>query len=399
MRNKVLGMLIVFLVMVVIFGGGCVEETPEEEPTKQPPTEIPKGILVAEIPETADIIFSSVRYVLNDIACLDENYELKDNFILDADCNARIYNPGGEGLLLPRQLFAMDIDTGDVIQITNTDCLFINGQAVDSGTIMTNAVCSDTNGDGKINESDISNLYLLDLATGGVDCLTCGFGLEAINNPDYSHINGKIVFSAREGDASNPHYIYTIDAAKKLVQITGDVEYMDFDCAWSEDATKIVFNRLPMPALTKPAQVWLMDSDGTNMEKITDGGSNPDNEGPQRGYPIGVDVDPDLSPDNTQIVFSRLKTGQENGEFGVWELIVVDVGTKEEEILDSSYANMVPEWKSRGILFIRQIAATNPKDYQQVLYLYREGSFSGLEGFPYNVFPIGAWGGSWVELE
>ena len=35
----------------------------------------------------------------------------------------------------------------------------------------------------------------------------------------------------------------------------GGAEYMDFDCSWSEDGTKIVFNRLPAPWLTKPSQV------------------------------------------------------------------------------------------------------------------------------------------------
>jgi hypothetical protein len=143
----------------------------------------------------------------------------------------------------------------------------------------------------------------------------------------------------------------------------------------------------------------MMDSDGSNLEKITEGGKNPNNEGPQRGYPIGIDADPDLSPDNKKIVFSRLKTGEENGLFGIYELVTIDVDTKEEHILDSSYANMVPEWKSRGILFVRQIGALDPTDLKQSLYVYRNGEFVELEKFPYNVFPIGAYGGSWIERE
>jgi len=95
---------------------------------------------------------------------------------------------------------------------------------------------------------------------------------------------------------------------------------MDFDCAWSEDGTKIIFNRLPLPFLTNPSQIWLMDSGGTNLKKITDGGPNPNNEEPHRSYPIGIDADPDLSPDNKKIVFSRLRTGKENVPFGVYEL-------------------------------------------------------------------------------
>lgn len=388
--------LLIWILCVGIILTGCVNQ--EDNQTKKQPAEMPKGILIDEIPESMDIIFNSIRYVLDDVACLDETYKLKENFINDADCNKLIYAP--EGLASPRQLFALDLETGNVIQITNTDYCFISGQAVDSHTIMVNAACSDTDNNGTISDKDKSELYLLDLATKEMDCLTCGLGLEAINNPDYSHVHGKIVFSARKGpDIRYPHHLYTIDHQKNLVQITDDEEYMDFDCAWSEDGTKIVFNRVPEPWLERPSQVWLMDADGDNMEKITDGGSNPANEEPQRGYPIGIDADPDLSPDNKKIVFSRLKTGKENELFGIYELIIIDVVTKEENILDSTYANMIPEWKLRGILFVRQIGAADPMDLKQSLYLYRDGKFEELEKFPYNVFPIGAYGGSWIELE
>jgi Tol biopolymer transport system component len=144
-----------------------------------------------------------------------------------------------------------------------------------------------------------------------------------------------------------------------------------------------------------------MDSDGSDAEKITDGGPNTGNEDNHGQYPIGTDADPDLSPDNSQIVFSRLKTGLQNEPIGVWELIVIDVATKEETVLDSQYANMIPEWKSGGILFMRQQSVpdyiSRPMDIKQSLYCYQNGQFVELEEFPYNVFPIGAFGGSWIE--
>ena len=232
---------------------------------------------------------------------------------------------------------------------------------------------------------------------GDMDCLTCEFEMNAINNPDYSPINGKIVFSAQKKTAFH-NYLFTIDSNKNLEQITFSEDYMDFDCAWSEDATLIVFNRLPKPWLERPSQIWLMNSDGSNKQKLTNGGDNPNNEEPQRGYPIGTDADADISPDNTQIVFSRLKSGIENGLFGIWELVVIDVNTKEETVLDSSYANMIPEWKYSGILFVRQVGGTDPITYQQGLYHYKDGEFKPLEEYPFNVFPIGGFGGSWIEL-
>jgi Tol biopolymer transport system component len=387
--------LILFIAgILALTFSGCATESNEGQNINQPPTEIPKGILVSSVPDNADIIFESVRHVLNNAACLDANYNVDQNFINLPDCNSLIYDSGE--LASPRQLFVMDYETGNVTQITNTDYYFVSGQVVDLGTIMTIAIGSDTDGNGKINEKDKAELYLLNLAAKTMECLTNGLGLTSINNPDYSHINNKIVFSARRTTESH-NYIFTVDAGKNLTQITNDSNYMDFDCSWSDDGTKIVFNRVPQPFLAVPSQIWLMDADGTNLEKITDGGPDPGGEGSHASYPIGTDADPDLSPDSSKIVFSRLKTGLANAGFGVWELVVIDVATKQEEVLDSQYANMIPEWKSGGILFTRQIGASSAMDIKQSLYIYNNNTFEELEDDPYNVFPIGAFGGHWVE--
>ncbi|NYZ77285.1 hypothetical protein H0O02_03140 [Candidatus Micrarchaeota archaeon] len=404
-------LLLILLFAVVLLCGCTQQETPEvqhpvqppaagpEEPiAREPPQQLPEGVLVGEIPADADVIFSSMRYVLNDPACLDGNYELKGNFINDADCNRKIYASDGQ-LASRKQLFVMDLGTEHVTQITNTGCHFIGGQAVDSKTIMANAACSDTDGDGRINDKDAAELYLLHLDSEEMDCLTCGFDLTGINNPDYSPVNGKTIFSAGSGTGMNNH-LYTIDAGKNLVQLTNDSEYMDFDCSWSEDGTKIAFSRLPQQNYpwTIPTQVWIMGADGMNAEKITNGGANPSGEENQGPYPIGIDADPDMSPDNREIAISRLKTGKLNEPFGVYELVVVDVDTKDETILDSNYANMVPEWKEGGILFIRQTGgSTEAVDVKQSLYLYKNGAFEDLEGYPYNVFPLGAHSASWIE--
>jgi Tol biopolymer transport system component len=98
-----------------------------------------------------------------------------------------------------------------------------------------------------------------------------------------------------------------------------------------------------------------MNSDGGNKVRLTLGGINEDDEASNGVYPIGIDADPDLSPDNSQVVFSRLKTGKEDEPSGVFELVVFDIQTGLETVLDSSYANMIPEWKSEGIVFIRQL--------------------------------------------
>jgi Tol biopolymer transport system component len=386
--------LLIMLILGAILVSGCTQSGGEP---RQPPEEIPKGILVNGIPESADVIFVSMRYVLNDLACLDDNYNIKRSFLNDPACIKKIYNEELDVLASPRQLYSLDIETGEAIQLTNLDCDFSSSKPVNRTAIMAIGMCSDTDGDGIITTKDEPDIYLIDLEGKKIECLTCGLEITAINNPDYSKMNGKIVFSAQnEGVFHN--YLFTLDLEGNLVQITNDEEYMDFDCSWSEDGTKIVFNKLSVQSYPWliPSQIWLMDADGSNQERITEGGPNPDNEEPQGVYPIGLDADPDLSPDNRQIVFSRLKTGKENEPFGVYELVIVNVGTKEITILDSSYANMVPEWKSQGIIFIRQIGSmTSVMDRKQSMYVYRDGVFENLEP-DYDTFPIGSNGGSWI---
>jgi Tol biopolymer transport system component len=377
-----------------------VEETqnPPEE-TQEPPAEIPKGLLVSEIPENADILFVSMRYVFNDLACLDDRYEIKTNFLGDSECIKKIYDAESNVLASPRQLYAYDVETGDVIMLTNVDYDFSSSKPVDTSRIMAIGAGADTDGDGILSTKDEINIYLIDLAMGEIECLTQGLNLTSMNNPDYSKVNEKILFSAqRKGVFHN--YLFTLDLNETLTQITDDDDYHDFDCSWSEDGTKIVFSRLPDQEYpwVIPSQVWLMDADGTSLVKITDGGPNPGNEEPHGPYPIGIDADPDLSPDNSKIVFSRLRTGKQNEPFGVYELVVIDLETAEETVLDSSYANMIPEWKPQGIVFIRQIgSSTSVMDRKQSVYIYRDDEFRELEPDPFNVFPIGSNGASWIE--
>ena len=111
------------------------EEEPEPEPP-QPPEEIPEGILVDEIPDDADILFVSMRYVFNDLDCLTDEYEIKSNFLNDPDCLEKIFNTESNVLASPRQLYALDIETGNVIQLTNVNYDFSSCKPVDSARIM-----------------------------------------------------------------------------------------------------------------------------------------------------------------------------------------------------------------------------------------------------------------------
>ena len=400
MKRRMVGITLFLVVAVLVLASALKDDT--EDPAdvvKEPPAEIPEGILVNVIPEDADIIFVSMRYVFRDPAFLDENYEIKSNFLNDPECIPKIYSTESNVLASPRQLYALDVETGDVTMLTNVEYDFSSSKPVDSTRIMAIGACNDTDDDGIISTKDEIDIFLVDLAEEEIECLTSEMNITSINNPDYSKVNGKILFSAQwKGLFHN--YLFTLDFEGNLEQITDDDDYFDFDCSWSEDGSKIVFSRLPtqdFPFLV-PSQIWLMDADGSNKQKITDGGSNPDNEEPHGNYPIGIDADPDLSPDNSKIVFSRLKTGKENEPFGVYELVIVDVETREETVLDSNFANMIPEWKHQGIVFIRQVGSPGgAMDLKQSAHFYRDGKFTNLEPEPYDVFPIGSNGASWIE--
>jgi hypothetical protein len=59
---------------------------------------------------------------------------------------------------------------------------------------------------------------------------------------------------------------------------------------------------------------------------------------------------------------------------------------------------MIPEWKTQGIVFIRQVGSGDTAmDRKQSVFLYKDGEFTNLEPAPYDVFPIGSNGVSWIE--
>jgi hypothetical protein len=49
----------------------------ENSSSNEKPTPTPEGILVNELPREADIVFVSIRYVLDEVECLDSNFKVK----------------------------------------------------------------------------------------------------------------------------------------------------------------------------------------------------------------------------------------------------------------------------------------------------------------------------------
>jgi len=78
--------LLIYILMLFI-SDGCSTQV------KTPPTLIPSGILIQEISTEMDLIFDSIRYVLNDPVCLDEHYQVDKNFIkiMNRSMNMKVF--------------------------------------------------------------------------------------------------------------------------------------------------------------------------------------------------------------------------------------------------------------------------------------------------------------------
>jgi hypothetical protein len=391
------------LLMLLVLLAACTK-TGTEQP-KEPPTPKAKGVLVSQVPSEADLIVPSIRYILEDLACLDKNYNVKNRFVHDPDCNPLMYKSSGLGS--PKQLYYMDLDHPDceqnncpMVQITNMDCFFDSGTPFpDRKRIMTLAICSDTNGDGILYDGDESNLYILNLETEELKQITSGINL---NNPDLRSDGQKIVFSGAEQGLKFRVYTMNPDGTG-LTALTNDDNYMDFDTAWSPDGSMISFSRVIQQdfPLTIPSGVWVMNSDGTGLKQLTSGGPNPEGK-TQGAYAIGIDADPELSPDNSKVVFSRLMDDESNGRFGVYTLHVVDVDNPGNIKILSPPAtgDFIPEWSERGICVISMAwRGEDPMDAYHGLILIdpETGSRTELETFPNTVYPLGAYGCKFIS--
>jgi hypothetical protein len=218
--------LVHIAIIITIVGLSVIlQSRKENNEADDKPTPTPEGILVKKLPAEADILFVSIRYVLKEAECLDRAYKVKENFLNDADCIQRIYDSELDNIASPRQLYSLDIDAGEVRQLTNIEYDFSSSKIINSTMIM--AIGSPfTLGEGSSGEADI---YLINLERESIECLTCELNLSSINNPDYSPDNGKIIFSAQK-DGVFHNCLFTLDLDKNLIQLTDEEEYMEFDC-------------------------------------------------------------------------------------------------------------------------------------------------------------------------
>lgn len=361
-----------------------------------PPEVATQGFVVGAIPARADVIISSVRQVLGHIDCLDEQGLIDQDFISDPDCRAQIYAADGGLLPLP-QLFALDVESGVATQLTNLPCIFASGQALSAWVLVANAACDNVDEDGVVGERDEFEVYVVELGGRALSCLTCELELDGLGDGDYSEVRGEIVFSAREPAAGEESHLFAIDLAGNLRQVTSEAGFLEFGGSWSADGETIVFSRRAVDSDAGATEVWVVAADGSEPRRVAGAGERASGEVAIGLLPIERRAEAGLSPDGQRVVFSRLRSTSGNAPFGVTDLVIAGTSDGAEELLDYTYANLLPDWGAEGILLVRQSAGADAKSVSQALQLYRNGVFIPLESFPYDVYPLGAFSGSWIS--
>jgi TolB protein len=139
-----------------------------------------------------------------------------------------------------------------------------------------------------------------------------------------------------------------------------DSGFHDADIDWVGD--KIVF--------TSQSRIWIMDSDGKNPRPVTD----PPRAGEwgQANLPFG-DYDPRLSPDGTEIIFSRM-IGVESTH-GNYDIYRVNLdGSDLLNLTKTGYSQGLTSWSPAGneILFI--VAAVEGRGVYDLYTMNSDGS-------------------------
>ena len=148
--------------------------------------------------------------------------------------------------------------------------------------------------------------------------------------PDWFPVGKRLAFTSFRAGAPN---IYAIDADGTDEQaLTDETEFGSVTPAVSPDGTQIVFSR---DSQTTPPDIWVMDSDGTDQHAL-------------RAPDPFVDQDPQWSPDGTRIVF-------DSNRFGSVEIFVMNAdGSGRRALTNNPGADIAPTFSPNG----QQIAWT-----------------------------------------
>jgi hypothetical protein len=211
-----------------------------------------------------------------------------------------------------------------------------------------------------------TGVWVIDLEQKTERRLLSGFFSAGNGGVDWS-ADGFLYFAARRTPAEKEG-VFRIrpdgSGLKALITLDPSDPGLVGDVSVSEDSTMLAYVRAV--AVRTPAapvlktQVWVSAIDGTGQRMVDDGGPELGTEG---GFPIG-DFDPEISPDNTFVVFSRTNTGHVNfpSSFNtahdIW-IAPLEGSVPARRVTRPGPISIVPDWHGNQIIYTEISEADN----------------------------------------
>jgi Tol biopolymer transport system component len=220
-----------------------------------------------------------------------------------------------------------------------------------------------------------------------------------------NNMSDRLVFARKaDGTGENNLEIYSVNTEGNDLRRLTSNNYWDLYPVWSPDDSKIAY----LSKREGDLDIYVMDSDGSNPEKLFDSGDNDadidwagdtivftsqyavwkireDGASPiQVTEPTGRgewgkanlpkgDYDPRVSPNGKKVVFERLEdTSQPNGGYNIF-LVNAD-GTGEKRLTDSSYAQGLVSWSHLGERLVYVVAAINGVGEYDIYMMNSDGT-------------------------
>ena len=153
-----------------------------------------------------------------------------------------------------------------------------------------------------------------------------------INNPYFCPVTGELIFVRFRPEGQDKSGVWKTDLKEKNVTLLTKDERLIYQPAFSPDGQSIVFVKADEKNIYH--HLWLMKSDGSNLEQITHG--------------AGFETLPNFSPDGRTIVFS-------SNESGAYEFYLIDVASRKiHQLTQDGHLNTRPRFSKDGkkILFV-----------------------------------------------
>jgi len=162
-----------------------------------------------------------------------------------------------ENIIIPHDIFVSNIDGSNEVNLTNDDFSNMDPRWSPDGTkIAFRSFRDDNNGE----------IYIMNSDGSDVNRLTNNNTGDLIG--DFSPDGTKILFSRQEIPPLFQIYVMNVDGSNQL-NLSNNPSINDWQPTWAPDGTKIAFSRTISG--TNAIEIFIMDSDGSNQTRITDG--------------------------------------------------------------------------------------------------------------------------------